>query len=242
VSDIRERLTAALDSFEEKLKESRQDLITPSQLDRDLLIDALTPIAFYDSGQAARAFRTPSRETTQKELSEIAKRASDLATRLRDPKCSVTRAREQLAQRLEEMRETTIFALADLNIAFIRLELPGLLLAEATNRERLANELDFLAQAAAQAEAPDTVDEGRWPDRRAQAVARILARFYREATEQPPTISTFVGGPNEGDHHGLFLDLVSLIFAAMNMEHDAYSFARRAADELCEESTKKSTS
>ena len=116
-------------------------MIAPSQHDRDLLIDTLTLLVSFDSGQPTRAFRTPSREMTQNELSDIATRASDLSTRLRDPKCSVTRAREQLAQRLEDMHETTIFALSDLNIAFVRLELPCLLRADTTDRERLANEL-----------------------------------------------------------------------------------------------------
>jgi hypothetical protein len=146
----------------------------PSQDDRDLLLDTLTLLASYDSGQPTRAFRTPSRETTQNELSEIAKRASDLLTRLRYPKCSVTRAREQLAQRLEDMHETTIFALSHLNIAFVRLGLPGLLRDNSTDRERLANELAPLMQTAATAEAPDTSDEGPWPDRRVQAVAGLL--------------------------------------------------------------------
>jgi len=172
MTNVRERLEKALDNYEEERNErSRQVAIAPSQHDRDLLIDTLTLLASFDSGQPTRAFRAPSRETTQNELSDIATRASDLSTRLRDPKCSVTRPREQLAQRLEDMHETTIFALSDLNIAFVRLELPGLLHAETTDRERLANELAPLAQAAAAAEAPDTSDEGPWPDRRAQAIA-----------------------------------------------------------------------
>ena len=89
-------------------------------------------MAAADSGGVERAFRTPSRETTQDELSEIATRASELAKRLRDQKCSVVRAREQLAQRLEAMHETTICALANtpvvrnhgepalLNVALVR--------------------------------------------------------------------------------------------------------------------------
>ncbi len=192
------------------------------------------------------------RETTQDELSEIATRASELAKRLRHQKCSVALAREQLAQRLENMHETTICALADtpafmihgkptlLNVAFARRELPRLLRDDSIDRDRLANELGFLAQAAVTAEAPDTTDEGRWPDRRVQAVADILARFYRDVTGLPPTILTRVGGPDEGDHYGPFLDLVNLIFEAMNIEREAFSYARYAADVLREQG-KKST-
>jgi hypothetical protein len=112
---------------------------------------------------------------------------------------------------------------------------------DSIDRERLANELEPLAQAAEMAEAPDSNDEGRWPDRRAQAVANILAHFYREATRLTPTISTKTGGADEGQHYGLFLDLIGLIFEAMNIEHDAYSFARRAADKIREEGEEKST-
>jgi hypothetical protein len=242
MTDIRERLNAAFDSFEQKLKASREAIISPSQRWRVAqLIDTLALMASHDSGQPTRAFRRPSRETTQSELSEIATRASVLAKRLRDQKCSVVRAREQLAQRLEAMHGTTIYALSNasalviqgesalLNVAFVRCELPGLLCDDSTDRERLANELDFLAQTATTTEAPETTDEGRWPDYRAQAVANILARFYREATGLPPAISTKAGGPNEGQHYGPFLELVSLIFAAMNIEHEAFSYARRAA-------------
>ena len=254
MSDIRERVTAALDSFEKKLKESREATISPSQRWRvPLLIDTLTLMAAADSGGVERAFRTPSRETTQDELSEIATRASELAKRLRDQKCSVVRAREQLAQRLEAMHESTICALANtpvvrnhgepalLNIALVRRGLPGLLRDDSTDRERLANELDPLAQAAAAAEAPDTTDAGPWPDYRAQVVADILAFFFREATGLWPTISTIV---NTGEHYGLFLDLVRSIFKAMNIERvnvkdtginidrDAHWFARRAVNKL----------
>jgi hypothetical protein len=190
MTNVRERLAKALDNYEEERKESRQVVTAPSQHDRDLLIDTLTLLASFDSGQPTRAFRTPSREMTQNELSDIATRASDLSTRLRDPKCSVTRAREQLAQRLEDMHETTIFALSDLNIAFVRLELPCLLRADTTDRERLANELASLAQAAAAAEAPDTSDEGPWPDRRAQAIAGLLEHFYHDAKGLKPTFAT----------------------------------------------------
>jgi hypothetical protein len=245
MTDIHARLAEALDFFEENLKESREAIISPDKRWRVAqLIDALALIANSPSGEVNHAFRTPSRETTQTELYEIATRASDLAERLRDPKCSVKRSREQLAQRLEAMHGTTICALsltpafvihnepALLNVAFARCELPALLRAETTDRERLANELDFLAQAAATAEAPDTADEGRWPDYRAQAVARILARFYYDATGLRPTISTIVSGPNEGQHYGPFFDLFGLIFEAMSIEREAFSYARRAADEL----------
>lgn len=254
MSDVRERLIEALHSFEAKLKESREAIISPSQRWRVAqLIDTLALMASYDSGQPTHAFRTPSHETTEKELSEIVTRASELAQRLRDPKCSVTRAREQLARRLEEMHEKTIFALSDtpalivqgepalLNVAFVRCELPGLLCDNSTDRERLANELDFLAQTATAAKAPKTADEGRWPDYRAQAVANILARFYRKATGLPPAISTKAGGPQEGEHYGPFLELVSLIFAAMNIEREAFSYARQAADKNREEGSEKST-
>lgn len=200
-----------------------------------------------------RAFRTPSRETTQDELSAIATRASKLVKRLRDPKCSVARAREQLAQRLDAMHETTICALADtpavvnhgepalLNVAFVRRGLPGLLRDDLTDRERLANELDPLAQAAAAAEAPDTTDAGPWPNYRAQVVADILALFFREATGLWPTISTIA---NTGEHYGLFLELVRSIYKVMNIERvnvkdrginidrDAHWFARRAVNKL----------
>ena len=189
MTNVREWLAKALDNYEEERKESRQVVIAPSQHDRDLLIDTLTLLVSIDSGQPTRAFRTPSREMTQNDLSDIATRASDLSTRLRDPKCWVTRAREQLAQRLEDMHETTIFALSDLNIAFVRLELPCLLRAETTDRERLANEL-ALAQAAAAAEAPDTSDEGPWPDRRAQAIAGLLEHFYHDAKGLERTFAT----------------------------------------------------
>jgi hypothetical protein len=121
VTDIREQLAAALESFEQKLKESRGATISPDQRWRvGQLIDTLALIVSHDSGQPKHAFRTPSRETTQNELSEIAKRASGLSTKLRDPKCSVTRAREQLAQRLEEMHETTICALSNARAIIIR--------------------------------------------------------------------------------------------------------------------------
>ena len=164
MTNVRERLAKALDNYEEERKESRQVVIAPSQHDRNLLIDTLTLLVSFDSGQPTRAFRMPSRERTQNELSDIATRASGLSTRPRDPTCSVTRAREQLAQRLEDMQETPIFAPSDLNIAFARLELPCLPRAETTDREPLANEL-ALAQAAAAPEAPDSNDEGPWPDR-----------------------------------------------------------------------------
>jgi hypothetical protein len=257
MTDIRERLTAALDNYEEKRKESRQDVIAPSQDDRDLLLDTLTLLASYDSGQPTRAFRTPSRETTQAELSDIAKRASDLPTRLRDPKRSMTRAREQLAQRLEDMHETTICALANapaviihgepalLNVGFLRCGLPGLLRDDSTDRERLANELDPLALAAAVAEAPNTTDEGRWPDRRVQAVAGLLERFYHDAKELEPTFATRnvkrTGEANAGEHYGPWLDLVSSVFEAMNINRKAYSFAYRAADKIREKGEEKST-
>ena len=251
MTDIRQRLAKALDGFEEKLKQSREAIISPSQRWRVAqLIDALALIANSPSGEVNHAFRRPSRETTQIELSEIATRASDLAKRLLDPKCSVTRASVQLAQRLEAMHETTICALSNapaliikgepklLKVAFARGELPALLRAETTDRRWLADELDFLAQVSATAEAPETKDEGRWPDYRAQAVARILARFYRDAIGLEPAISTIVGGPNEGQHYGPFLDLVALIFEAMSIDRDAFSYARHAADELREQGQK----
>ena len=145
------------------------------------------------------------------------------------------------------MHGTTIDALADapaiivqgeralLNIGFVRAGFPRLLRDAGVDHEGLAKKLDLLARAAATAEAPDTTDEGRWPDNRAQAIANILARFYLGATGLTPTIATFVGGANEGEHSGPFLDLVILIFAALNIERKAFSYARRAADRLREQ-------
>lgn len=262
MADFRERVALALDNFEEKIKESCNTAIAPDQRWRvPQLIETLSLIASRDFSPLNCAFRTASRETTLKELSEIATRASDLAKRLRDPKRSVGRAREQLAQRLKDMHETTIFALLDvpwfsgtggrapLNVAYIRCDLPHVLRGDSIGREQLAAQLDFLSDAAQtqfdfindavkKGKAPGTKDEGRWPDRRAQAAARILARFYYDATGLEPTISTIVGGPNEGQHYGPFLDLVSLVFEAMRIEREAFSYARHAADQLREQGQK----
>jgi hypothetical protein len=81
MTNVREWLAKALDNYEEERKESRQVVIAPSQHDRDLLIDTLTLLVSIDSGQPTRAFRTPSREMTQNELSDIATRASGVASR-----------------------------------------------------------------------------------------------------------------------------------------------------------------
>jgi hypothetical protein len=245
MADIHERLAFALDNFEAKLKESRDTAIVPDQRWRvPQLIETLSLLASHDSSPVNRSFRTASFKSTLKELSEIATRAAELAQRLCNTKCSVGLARAQLVQSLEDMHETTIFALLDapwlsatgerapLNVAYVRRALPHALRDDSIDRARLAAQLDLLAQAAMAAEAPVTIDEGRWPDRRAQAVANLLARFYRATTGLLPTISTVVDKPNEGEHYGPFLDFVRLIFQAMSIEREAYSYAREAAAKL----------
>jgi hypothetical protein len=84
-----------------------------------------------------------------------------LVLQLRDPKRSTTRAREQLATRLEEMHGTTINALAAvpviLDIGVIRRELPQALRDDSADRSQLATVVERLAKVAAKAGAPDTL-------------------------------------------------------------------------------------
>lgn len=229
-SCIRQRLEEALESWVQSIG---INIPLSKEADRALLVNNLTLMAKYEPGGVKRAFRTPGRETTQKELSQIADRGSALAMKLRNPKCSTTRAREQLAKRLEEMHATTINALATspgvLDIGRVRRELPRLLRDESADRGQLANVLDRLGQVAVKATAPDTTDEGRWPDRRAQEVANFLAHFYQDVTGRPPTIRTHIDEMHHGEPYGPFLDLVTEIFRVMGLGADACSYARRAA-------------
>lgn len=241
-SAIRQRLKVALERWEQSVGTSMPLLI---EANRSTLIATLTLIAKYEPGGVKRAFRTADRRTTEKELWEIADRGGSLAEAIRDPKRSSKRKREQLAARLENMHRTTINALAAasfisisgeqliINIGAVRRDLPQSLRDDFADTEQLATVLDLLAQVAGRAVAPDTEDEGRWQDRRAQIVANILARFYQEATGRPPTISTYIAGEREGKHYGPFLNLVAAIFSAMNIKRQAYSFARDAR-RLCD--------
>lgn len=231
-SAIRQRLEEALDRWEQSARIS----LPPSKAaDRELLINNLTLMTIYEPGGVKRAFRTPNRETTQKELTDIADRAGALAIKLRDPKRSVTRARQQLATHIEDMHGTTIDALAaapgGLDVGVIRRELPHLLCDDSADRGQLANVLDLLARVAATAVAlaPDTEDEGRWPDRRAQIVASFLARYCRDVTGHPPTIATHA---DSGEHYGAFLDLAAAVFTAMGIDHKPFSYAYAAANQL----------
>ena len=64
-----DRLTLALANFETKLEQSRELAISREQRLRIAqLIDALALIAASPSSEVNRAFRTPSRETTQTNL------------------------------------------------------------------------------------------------------------------------------------------------------------------------------
>ncbi len=234
-STIRCRLEEALARWEQSVGVS---IPVSKKADRAFLVNNLRLLAIYEPDGVKRAFRTPKRETTQKELNDIAERAGALAIKLRDPKRrSTTRAREQLARRLEDMHGTTINALAAepgvLDIGVIRRELPFELRDDSVDRGQLANGLDLLAQVAAKSMAPDTQDEGRWPDRRAQEVANFLAHYYRDVMGCPPTVSTRVEGKHRGgERYGPFLDLVAAVFAVMGINHDAGSYACRAAREL----------
>ena len=238
-SSIRQRLEAAVKRWEQSVGIS---VPVSKEADRAELIRNLMLFAAHAPGGVNRAFRTPNRETTQKELSDIATRASALATRLRDPKRSTNLARQQLAACLDDMHGTTIAALAMapglLDIGVVRRELPRALRDDSVDRGRLANVLDRLGQVATDAVPTNTQDEGRWPDRRAQIVANFLARYCRDATGRVPTITTRA---ESGQHYGAFLDLVSDVFSAMGIERKAFSCAYAAAEQLRRAELKKST-
>ena len=230
LSATRQRLEAALARWEQSVGIS---VPVSKEADRAELISNLTLFAAHAPGGVNRAFRTPNRKTTQRELSDIADRASALAVRLRDPKRLTNLARQQLAACLEEMHGTTIAALAMapglLDIGVVRRELPRALRDDCVDRGRLANVLGRLGQVATEAAPMNTQDEGRWPDRRAQIVANFLARYCRDATGRPPTIITRSA---DGSHYGPFLNLVSDVFAAMGIDHKSFSYARAAAEQL----------
>ncbi len=79
---------------------------------------------------------------------------------------------------------------------------------------------------------PRTRDVGRPQNRLAQNVANELAHKYFMLTGKQPTVSTVVGGENEGMPYGPFLDFTREIFALLNIEPDALHYARIAADRL----------
>jgi len=187
-------------------------------------------------------FRAAIVETIENELNGLVERASKLAHKI-EKSGGTKRAREQLALHVRGLHGPTMTALSDVDAVVIdgRQVLADMAYFASGFPEKLENggavsvqELRFWTGIAALAKNVPLKprNEGRPPDRLAQAVASALARGYLNLTWKEPKFSTIVGKEGEGTVYGTFLDLVREIFGILNIKHDPIYYASIAAHKL----------
>jgi hypothetical protein len=190
--------------------------------------------------------RPATREMVKRELAELLDRALCLADKI-ERKGGTTRAREQLARRIQVLHAPTLTALTPRIDSEEILDLVDTLPMKLLSRCDLsATEMRYWAfrASAALAEMERTVRKvdiefdpqvpqyanavGRPPDVQAIMVADLLARSYRDLTGKRPTLTNNYDG---GAVSGQFLDFVSPIFVILGISY-AVHYARKASGKL----------
>lgn len=228
--------------------------IKPAETSRVIILtDTLALIGLNiregDNGTSPPHFREANADTTSKQLHELESRTRNLAMKIESGGLT-TRAKEQLSRRITTLNASTISALSDLPMeivdgqilsidwAHFRLGLPSDLLAG----NRIAPQyLRLIADAAKRALQiqPPAQSVGRPVDNRARVVADILAKNYFKLTRLEPTFTVIAGRANEGEVSGPFLNFVRDVFALLNINRDATSYASHAARALRGKGRKK---
>lgn len=195
-----------------------------------------------DDGAAPPQFREADPETTSKQLHEIEARTRNLAEKIENGG-RTTRAREQLARRIDTLNASTVSMLSELPMvtansqvlsmdwAYFRSRLPRDLSAGNAIEAPYLRLIADAAKRALQIE-PPVQAVGRPPDNRAQIVADILAKAYLKLTGLEPTFTVVAGLAKEGEVRGPFLSFVRDVFEQLNINRDATVYASRAARAL----------
>jgi hypothetical protein len=185
-------------------------------------------------GKAPPHFRPANRETIERQLSALERRAADLADRLEGGR-GAKRAREQLANLLRDVFEDTINALADapsvkvdghattLRIGYVCGALPDEL---QTGEPVSPKDLRIIAESAAVVRSIHQTGSraGRPRVYHAQAVANIAAEAHYNLTRRTPAVSRWSGDKPGGS----FLTLVEELFKALGVKAFGLTHAEQA--------------
>ncbi len=149
-------------------------------------------------GSTSRQFSVVGRTRTKKELEKLAKLAAELAGHI------------------DTLHQPAILALADMGLWRARLELPASLRA-------IAN----LAPRADLSMVPESPSGGKPANKRAHAVATMLAYYYHLLTGKDPTrrIDAY---SDDTKAQGPFVTLVESIFSAIGIHANTEDIARAA--------------
>lgn len=194
-------------------------------------------------GKAPAHFRPANRETVDRQLSDLAGRAADLAVRLEE-KRGAKRARQQLARLLRGLFEDTIDALAaapaftiDGQQVMLKLDYACRVLTdELENGEPISpKDLRIIAARAASARSlnPSGTNAGRPRLFHAQAVADLAGEAYFSLTGHAPAINRWSGDKPGGP----FLTFIEDLFKALGVK--AYGLTH--ADQAIQNRTRKRT-
>jgi hypothetical protein len=190
-------------------------------------------------GLAPPNFRPANEKTVRRELVDLEARFRDLAEKIvKDG--GRTRAREQLSKAIQGAHSPTIKALGDVpaisiggepvlaDLSYFQNALPRLL---AGGGEISAYECLYWSEVSRIAQKMNLQchNVGRAPNRRAQIVAGICAQGWLNLTGREPTFTVVVGGKDEGQVRGDFLEFVKEIFGILKIQPSPLSYASCAA-------------